>query len=346
MKLLLLLAASAGLSSAAVLKQIRDESPAPSRMLRRQYVAPTTNLTDGDILNYALTLEHLEDTFYRTGLANFTEADFTKAGYNGSFYNNLKMISSDETTHVSFLTSALKAANVTPVAACNYSFPVTDPKTFLATASALEGVGVSAYLGAAADIMNKTYLTAAASILTTESRHSAYIRAQLDESPFASPFDVPLDPDEVYTLAAAFIKSCPMSNPALPVKAFPSLTYKNTSSSPALSNSTATFMTNASSSANGTVYGAFITVTGPIIVPAQAVSGGFSLMVPANVSGQSYVVLTDSNMTVSDDTITAGPAIIEVNNPSSPKTSWSHNNIMGRLTTKEHETSRPAQSLI
>lgn len=61
-----------------------------------------------DILNYALTLEHLEDTFYRQGLANFTQADFAKAGYDATFYGNIKRVSGDESDHVSFLTSALK----------------------------------------------------------------------------------------------------------------------------------------------------------------------------------------------------------------------------------------------
>lgn len=162
-----------------------------------------------DILNYALTLEHLEDKFYREGLQNFTLSDFEAAGFDETFYNNIKETSLDESTHVSFLTSALTAAGATPVQECTYAFGVTDVRTFIVTASILEGVGVTAYLGAAADIMSKDYLTAAGSILTVESRHSAYIRAGLKQLPFPQPFDVPLTLNEVFSLAAPFIVECP-----------------------------------------------------------------------------------------------------------------------------------------
>lgn len=48
------------------------------------------------------------------------------------------------------------------------------------------------------------------------------------------------------------------------------------------------------------------------------VDGGFSLTVPtapngtAPISGQTYVVLTGCNTTVTDDTVAAGPAVFEV----------------------------------
>lgn len=48
------------------------------------------------------------------------------------------------------------------------------------------------YLGAAAFIIDKDYLTVAGAILTIEARHSAYLRSKLKQSPFPAPFDTPL----------------------------------------------------------------------------------------------------------------------------------------------------------
>ncbi|KAM0266520.1 hypothetical protein ACHAPA_006765 [Fusarium lateritium] len=273
-----------------------------------------SELNDGVILNYALTLEHLENNFYKQGLSNFTEEDFADAGFDSTFYNNIKVVSEDETTHVDFLTKALKAAGVTPVAECTYSFGVTDVKSFLATASILEGVGVSAYLGAAADIMSKTYLTAAGSILTVEARHSSYIRAGLKQVPFPQPFDAPLTYNEVYSLASGFITGCPKDNPALPVKAFPALAAAP-SKEAVKTGSTVTLQTTGYTleGAKGQkVYAAFIAVTGPTFVEATAVDGGFTVEIPEGFAGQTYVVLTSCKDAVSDDTVAAGPAIIEI----------------------------------
>lgn len=275
-------------------------------------------ITDADILNYALTLEHLEDKFYRDGLANYTQAQFAAAGFDATFYNNLKEISKDETTHVKFLTDALTAAGAKPVAECTYNFGVSDPKSFVMLSSVLEGVGVSAYLGAAADIMSKEYLTDAGSVLTVEARHTAYVRAALGESPFPSPFDTPLSINEVYTLAAQFIVSCPSTNVALPVKAFPVLalgTKGTIKSGDTITLNTPNFILKPVN-AGTQVYGAFITITGPIFVDATAVSGGYTVQVPKGVNGQTYVVLTGCKDAVNDNTVAAGPAIIEVTNPS------------------------------
>ncbi|KAJ5979602.1 hypothetical protein N7481_006900 [Penicillium waksmanii] len=70
-------------------------------------VATLADITDVNILNYALTLEHLEATFYEEGLNNYTREDFVKAGFKDPFYANLQEVASDEKTHVAFLTQAL-----------------------------------------------------------------------------------------------------------------------------------------------------------------------------------------------------------------------------------------------
>ncbi|KAJ5663163.1 hypothetical protein N7507_003894 [Penicillium longicatenatum] len=266
-------------------------------------------ISDADILNYALTLEHLEASFYQEGLMNYTQADFVNAGFKDPFYANLKEVASDELTHESFLTQALSAAGASPVARCNYSFPSTDVKSFLAVAS----VGVSAYLGAASSIMNDTYLTAAGSILTVEARHSAYLRAALGEKPFAQPFDTPLDFNEVYTLAAPFITACPSSNGKLPVMAFPSLTMSSMKTLMAGSTVQLTAGSGFNTSDTSSLYAAFITVTGPVWAPLNSSGDGmFTVTIPNGVAGQSYVVLTKGNTMATDDNIVAGPAIVEV----------------------------------
>lgn len=64
----------------------------------------------------------------------------------------------------------------------------------------------------------------------------------------------------------------------------------------------------------GKLYVAFIAVTGPTFVEATPVSGGFSVQIPAGFKGQTYAVLTGCDTSVTDDTVAAGPALIEVSN--------------------------------
>jgi len=287
---------------AAFISALALASSACAAPLQKRY----DSLNDFVILQYALTLEHLEDTFYRQGLSNFSASDFTDAGFDSSVRERISTISSDETTHVAFLTTALTSLNQTPVAACEYAFGVTDPKSFLATASLLEGVGVSAYLGAAAYIMDKTYLTAAGAILTVESRHSAYIRNTIGETPFPAPFDVPLDFDQVYSLASLFITSCPSSNPALPVKAFPVL---SASAATAKSGSQIKLTPAKSVKLSGSVYAAWIGYPANAYGVYNPATG--MVEVPEGFAGQIAVVLT-SSMNVTDDTVLAGPALVEI----------------------------------
>jgi hypothetical protein len=162
--------------------------------------------------------------------------------------------------------------------------------------------------------MNKDYLTAAGSVLTVESRHNAYLRAALGESPIPQPFDAPLSFDEVFTLAAVFITECPSTNPTLPIKAFPSLMVKGMT--PIMTESTITLETPGHNFAVGNgegLFACFIAVTGPTCVSAVVNGDGtYTITVPSGFRGQSYAVLNSCSDSVTDDTVVAGPAIIEI----------------------------------
>lgn len=280
----------------------------------------TPMVNDAIILNYALTLEFLERKFYQEALAKFTQADFVAAGYADPFYANLKEIYVDEQAHVSFLVEALTAAKITPTNELQYSFGITDVTSFVTLSSLLEGVGVSAYLGAAASIMDKDYLTAAGSILTIEARHTAYIRAELGESPFPNPFDTPLDFNQVYSLASAFIVggSSPVK---LPFMAFPKLTLQCTQYYYEADRSSVTF-SGAFKAAemmgctkDTPIYAVFFSGLKKLYVQVRITEGNSDYKIdriPAGVQGQSYVVLSKSCTDFSDENIIAGPAIIEV----------------------------------
>ncbi|KAI4223113.1 MAG: hypothetical protein L6R36_005663 [Xanthoria steineri] len=119
-------------------------------------------------------------------------------------------------------------------------------------------------------------------ILTVESRHSAYIRNALAESPFPSPFDVPLAYNEVHTLAAN-VKSCPKTNPPRPFKAFPTLTASPNNPKTISVGTQITLFTDGYTvkAANGKsqIYGVFFTITGPFFTEATPINGVFTFTV-------------------------------------------------------------------
>jgi hypothetical protein len=166
--------------------------------------------TDIDVLNYALTLEHLETAFYRDALAQFAPEDFGAE----SIYPLLEQIAAHEAAHVEALTAAIADLGGEPVEEATYDFGYTDAPSFLATAAAIENVGVSAYAGAAPSLVVLTetpaLVTAALGIHSVEARHAAFIAALIndaDNQPFPNAVDAPRTPAEVLEIAGPFIVS-------------------------------------------------------------------------------------------------------------------------------------------
>ena len=168
----------------------------------------SSNFTDDlDVFNYALTLEHLENAFYRDGLPLFP--DLGTDGFGFSVNEQLAAIGAHEAAHVATLTDVITQLGGTPVAEGVYNFAdaYASPEAFLQTAAALETTGVSAYDGAGQFISDPGLLTAAGSIVAVEARHSSDLTLNTGAVPFPMAFETPLTPDEVLEIAGPFIAS-------------------------------------------------------------------------------------------------------------------------------------------
>jgi hypothetical protein len=147
--------------------------PVALTLLPKTIRAQSASITD--VLNFALTLEYLEDEFYRTGLES--------PGLIPSADQEIFMqISQHETAHVAFLKSALGSAAVAKPTfdfTADGAFPnaFTDYMTFLTLSQAFEDTGVRAYKGQAGNLISdNNTLKAALQIHSVEARHASEVR--------------------------------------------------------------------------------------------------------------------------------------------------------------------------
>lgn len=128
-----------------------------------------------ETLNFALSLEYLEDEFYKMGLAAsglIPSADRTI----------FTQIGKHETAHVAFLKTALgSAAGAKPefdfTAGGMFGNVFTNYQTFLALAQSFEDTGVRAYKGQAGNLVSdNNTLKAALQIHSVEARHASEVR--------------------------------------------------------------------------------------------------------------------------------------------------------------------------
>ena len=124
---------------------------------------------DLHVLNYALTLEYLETTFYNEVIASGVIKD-PKIGALA------KSLAETEQAHVDALKATITKLGGTPVKAPKTNFGPTiemGTKAILEAAANVETLGAAAYLGQAGNISNKDVLAAALSIHSVEARHAA-----------------------------------------------------------------------------------------------------------------------------------------------------------------------------
>lgn len=152
---------------------------------------------DVEILNFALTLEYLEASFY-------SEAK-SRAKPSGDLKGLIELLAKDEQQHVEALEGTIKKLGGKPVAEPKFDFAYSGTSGFLKLAQTFEDTGVSAYNGAAPMIKSKEVLTAAGSIVQVEARHAAAIRLQNGAEPSPQAFDPPLDEAQVRKAVEPFI---------------------------------------------------------------------------------------------------------------------------------------------
>jgi len=170
----------------------------------RAGTAPS-NATIGQVLNFALTLEYLESTFYNLAITatTGTSTSVTQSSATGSGSNYqatpgfigatdlavFTQIQKHENAHVALLLSALSSLGVAPVTKPDFDFtggnslghsgtfsPFTDYPTFLDMSQAFEDTGVRAYKGQAATLQFSAVLVTALQIHSVEARHASEVR--------------------------------------------------------------------------------------------------------------------------------------------------------------------------
>jgi hypothetical protein len=159
--------------------------------------------SDTAILNFALTLEYLQASFY-------TETERAGAVGGGELARVPRQLGAVERAHVTALKDVLGRAAVKRPS-FNFRGTTEDGTKFLKTAVAFEDLAVAAYKGQATRVQSPALLAAAVAIHSVEARHAAWMRYLAGVTPAASAFDEGEPESEVREIVAStrFIVSRP-----------------------------------------------------------------------------------------------------------------------------------------
>ena len=167
-------------SRSGFLKSVGGGLAAAIALGRPPVAAAALSRGDVAILNYALTLEYLQDAFY-------TEAE-RKGALSGPAARLTRVVGAVERAHVRALRNVLgRRAVARPF--FDFRGVTEKPASFVRTAVAFEDLGTAAYKGQAHRIESPRVLAAAVGIHSVEARHAAWIRYIAGSRPASEPFD-------------------------------------------------------------------------------------------------------------------------------------------------------------
>jgi rubrerythrin len=164
-----------------------DEDTATAGSMKESTGGAKATAGDLAIVQYALTLEHIETDFYNAVL----DSGVVK---NKALGRTAMLIRDNEQAHVDTLTGVVKDLGGKPKRPRTNFDAVLEggEKKVLETAAVVENLGAAAYLGQAPRIKSKDILAAALSIHSVEARHAAALntvvgRTIVPDGAFAKP---------------------------------------------------------------------------------------------------------------------------------------------------------------
>jgi hypothetical protein len=142
---------------------------------------------DQDALNLLLMVEYAEVGLYSTALEGNR--------LTGELRAYARTVLGHERDHLAALKQTLGAA-AEPEPRQDFAKATRSPEAFADAAGRLEDLAVSAYNGQATGVSKKVFV-AAATIVSVEARHAAWIRSIVGRRPAPDATDTPLKRDEV-----------------------------------------------------------------------------------------------------------------------------------------------------
>ena len=180
-----------------------DDDDESSSSSGAQTSKKTNDMAGGDlaIVQYALTLEHLETDFYNAVLDSGVVKD-------KALGETAKLIRDAEQAHVDTLTGVVKDLGGRPKRPTTNFDAVLEggEKKVLETAAAVENLGAAAYLGQAGRIQSMDILAAALSIHSIEARHAAALNTVVGKT---------IVPDGAFAKPASMEEVLPQVKPFL-----------------------------------------------------------------------------------------------------------------------------------